>query len=83
VSTDAFFNERKVTQSRVEIGLRKIQKMSKAHYVNLPGIWMHNNNAKQGDCVLVQIEPNGSLRISIAPVTPSKVRTGASQTTTS
>lgn len=59
----------------IELGIRKIQKISKAHYINLPFLWMHNNNARQGDKLELSISPDGSLRI--APVTACKQETGA------
>jgi hypothetical protein len=61
----------------IQLGYRKIQKLSKAHYINLPWLWMHNNNAKQGDCVQVRLEKDGSLNISVAPVTAAKHATDA------
>ncbi|MCX9086818.1 MAG: hypothetical protein OIN90_04575 [Candidatus Methanoperedens sp.] len=54
----------------IELGIRKIQKISKAHYINLPFIWMHNNNARQGDKLELSISPDGSLRIE--PAHPAK-----------
>ena len=54
----------------IELGIRKIQKISKAHYINLPFIWMHTNNARQGDKLELSIGSDGSLRI--APAHPAK-----------
>lgn len=52
--------------NEIQIGHRKIQKISKAHYVNLPKLWIINNKAKNGDCVDVRLEPDGSLNIRLA-----------------
>lgn len=57
--------------AQIQLGKRKIQKISRGHYVNLPWVWMHNNNAKQGDFVQVRINADGSLNISLEPV-PAK-----------
>lgn len=67
---------------QIQIGYRKIQKISKAHYVNLPWIWIHNNNAKQGDCVQIRIEKDGSLNVSMASATPCQERAEAASTET-
>lgn len=62
-----------MTNKILQLGIRKIQKISKAHYINLPFIWMHNNNAKQGDQLELSINPDGSLKV--VPVTACKQET--------
>ncbi len=58
-------------KQKVQIGSRKIKKIQKAHCVNLSNIWMVNNHAKQGDCV-VRLEKDGSLNISFTQVQTAK-----------
>jgi len=64
-------------KQKILIGRRKIQKISKAHYINLPKVWMNNNLAKQGDSVQVRLEIDGSLNISVAPATPCQEKAEA------
>lgn len=56
--------------AEIQIGRRKIQRIQKALYVNLPKVWTVNNNTRKGDVVDISISPDGSLRI--APATPCK-----------
>lgn len=67
-----------MTNKTLQLGKRKIQKISKAHYINLPFIWMHNNNARQGDVLELSIYPDGSLRI--VPVAACKPETRTAST---
>lgn len=62
---------------KLEIGHRKIQRIQKAHYVNLPKIWINHNHAKQGDSVQVRLEPDGSLNVSITSAAPCQERAEA------
>jgi hypothetical protein len=68
-------------KEKVQIGHRKIQRIQKAHYVNLPKIWMDNSHAKKGDYVQVRLELDGSLNISVAPATACKHEADAASPT--
>lgn len=49
----------------IELGIRKIHKISKAHYINLPFIWMlHNNNVRHGDKLELSV-PDGRVRLNL------------------
>ncbi len=51
---------------RVQIGVRRVQRLGDSSFVNLPAIWTKQNDIGKGDRVRIEIQEDGSLKISPA-----------------
>ncbi len=60
------------------LGQRKVQVIGGSFLVNLPRPWVITHGLKQGDPVLIELQPDDSLKISCVSLSPSR-----SQETTS
>lgn len=49
---------------RVQIGLRRVQRLGDSSFVNLPAIWIKQNGVGKGDRVSIEMLDDGSLKIS-------------------
>jgi antitoxin component of MazEF toxin-antitoxin module len=50
---------------RLNLGSRSVQNIGRTLYVNLPKTWAENFNIRKGDEVLISLQEDGSLNISI------------------
>lgn len=49
---------------RVQIGTRRVQKLGDSSFINLPAIWTKQNGIRKGDKVGIEMQEDGSLKIS-------------------
>jgi antitoxin component of MazEF toxin-antitoxin module len=46
------------------IGIRKVQELSRSHSIVIPHKWVKENNLKKGQELLIETNPDGSIKIS-------------------
>jgi phosphate uptake regulator len=54
------------------LGKRKVQVIGGSFLVNLPRPWVITHGLKQGDPVLIELQPDDSLKISCVSLSPSR-----------
>lgn len=65
----------------LKIGTRKIQKIRGSCYLNLPKIWVSNNQTKKGDPVEIKLMTDGSLNLRVASPPDANLESDAASTT--
>jgi phosphate uptake regulator len=57
---------------KLVLGQRKVQVIGGSFLVNLPRPWAITHGLKQGDHVLIELQPDDSLKISCVSLSPSR-----------
>ncbi len=54
----------------LDLGFRKVNAIGESLIISLPKVWTRNNQIQKGDKVSVRLEPDNSLRITVAVRSP-------------